>query len=212
MVINPTARKINLKITPESAKKHPMLFVFDLVFQRKMLFLFVVMGVIIHQSLRFVQAPLIGDLVEFGIQKNSIDQIKHYTILILIIALIAAFFDTVMSWGNEIIANDVEYHTRSIYFDSVQHKSQSFHDEAKVGEMLAITQNDMRSLYSAMAPGIRIMGESFISLLTITVILYLESVWLGLIYTIMLPFWFLALKLYTKRLTPVAIRQQNDFR
>ena len=65
-MFNPTAKQIKLKIG-DSAKKHPMLFVLDLLLQRKILFAWVVIGIMIHQTLRFVSAPLIGDLVEFGI-------------------------------------------------------------------------------------------------------------------------------------------------
>lgn len=212
MVLNPTVKEMNHKITMKTASKHPMLFVLDLVVKRKLLFIYVIFGIITHQSLRFVQAPIVGDLVEFGIQTRSYDKIYYYTFLLLLTALISAFFDLTMSWANEIIANHVEYHTRSIFFKNVQEKSQSFHDESKIGQMLAIIQNDMRSLYSAMAPGIRIMGESFISLITITIIIFLESFWLGLLYTLLIPVWLLALKIYAKRLTPVSIRQQNDFR
>lgn len=208
----PSSSKNYLEIIEKNARRHPILFVFDLLLQRKLLFLYIVIGVIIHQSLRFVIAPVIGDLVEFGVEKSNIELVKQYALLIVLLSLLSAFFDMTMSWANEIAANDVEFHTRSIYFRSIQEKSQAFHDSSKIGELMAVAQNDMRSLYSAMAPGIRIMGESFVSLLTISIIIFIESTILGIIFVLILPFWLLALKLYSNRLSPVAIQQQNKFR
>ncbi|MCY3411706.1 MAG: ABC transporter ATP-binding protein [Candidatus Heimdallarchaeota archaeon] len=192
--------------------RHPLVFLLHLLWQRKFLFFYIILGIITHQSLRFVTAPLTGNLVELGIEKQDYNAVAFYAWMLLIVTFVSAFFDLTMSWANEIGANDVEYHVRDIYFQSVQEKSQSFHDSAKVGEMMAIAQNDLRSLYSAMAPGIRIMGESFVSLVTIAVIIFLESTLLGFVFLILLPFWLWALKIYGNRLAPVAVKQQSDFR
>ncbi|MFV2016821.1 MAG: ABC transporter transmembrane domain-containing protein, partial [Candidatus Heimdallarchaeota archaeon] len=155
---------------------------------------------------------MIGDLVEFGIEDQDSSQVKFYATMIIVTAAVSAFLDLTMSWANEIAANDVEYKTRDIYFKSVQNKNMAFHDEARLGELLSIAQNDLRSLYTAVAPGLRLFGESMISVIVVTALIYIESPLLGIIFIVLLPIWFQSLRVYNNRMTPAAIDQQNEFR
>lgn len=202
--------------SPESFRnlenKHPVRWVLDILLERRILFSSIIIGIIIHQSLRFVIPVIIGDLVEFGIEAGDKNQVKYYSTLLISIALISAFFDLTMSWLNEIAANDVEYKTRDIYFKSVQNKNMAFHDEARLGELLSIAQNDLRSLYTAVAPGLRLFGEAMISILVVTVLIFVESALLGFVFLILLPIWFYFLRRYNNSMTPAAVDQQQKFR
>jgi ATP-binding cassette subfamily B protein len=155
---------------------------------------------------------LIGKFVESGLEAKNLEMAKFYAISIIVVAIISAFFDLTMSWGNEIAANDVEYKTRSIYFRSIQGKTMAFHDEARLGEMMSIAQNDMRSLYSTVAPGFRLFGESIISIIVVLVFIFFESYLLGILFLILLPIWIYSIVQYYQRLTPIAIEQQQKFR
>jgi ATP-binding cassette subfamily B protein len=192
--------------------KHPARWVLDILLERRILFSGIVIGIIIHQSMRFVIPVVIGDLVEFGIEAGDKSQVEYYSWLLISIALISAFFDLTMSWLNEIAANDVEYKTRDIYFKSVQNKNMAFHDEARLGELLSIAQNDLRSLYTAVAPGLRLFGESMISIVVVTVLIFFESTLLGIVFVFLLPIWFYFLRRYNNSMTPAAVDQQQKFR
>lgn len=193
-------------------KKHPIRWVLDILLERRLLFSGIIIGIIIHQSLRFVIPVIIGDLVEFGIEAGDKNQVKYYSLLLISVALISAFFDLTMSWLNEIAANDVEYKTRDIYFKSVQNKNMAFHDEARLGELLSIAQNDLRSLYTAVAPGLRLFGEAMISIVVVTLLIFLESTLLGFVFMFLLPIWFYFLRRYNNAMTPAAVEQQQKFR
>lgn len=202
--------------SPDSFKnlenKHPVRWVLDILLERRILFLGIVIGIVIHQSMRFIIPVIIGDLVEFGIESGDKSKVEYYTTLLISIALISAFFDLTMSWLNEIAANDVEYKTRDIYFKSVQNKNMAFHDEARLGELLSIAQNDLRSLYTAVAPGLRLFGEAMISILVVTLLIFIESILLGVVFLVLLPIWFYFLRRYNNSMTPAAVDQQQKFR
>ncbi|MHA2251694.1 MAG: ABC transporter ATP-binding protein [Candidatus Kariarchaeaceae archaeon] len=191
---------------------HPVLWVLRLLLERPILFLGIIIGIISHQSLRFVIPVLIGNLIDNGVEDGNIEKVKLIAIAILVIALLSALLDLTMSWANEIAANDVEYKTRSIYFRSIQSKTMAFHDQARLGEMMSVAQNDMRSLYSAVAPGFRLFGESIVSIIVVLLFIFIESYILGLIFLFLLPFWLFSIYQYYQRLTPAAITQQKDFR
>lgn len=193
-------------------QRHPIRWVLSLMLERPLLFSFIIIGIIAHQSLRFVIPVLIGNLVEFGIVEHNIANVKYYAILIISVAITSAILDLIMSWGNEIAANDVEYKTRSIYFRSIQSKTMAFHDQARMGEMMSVAQNDMRSLYSTVAPGFRLFGEAIVSIIVVVILIFLESYILGLIFLLLLPIWLYSIYLYYQRLTPIAIIQQQNFR
>jgi len=203
---------ITTKTNQERASKHPLKWIAELALVHKGVATYVVIGIIIHQSLRFMIPVLVGNLVEYGIRPGSLDQVRFYAILVLIVGLISPFFDATMSWGNEYLAASVERDVRSIYFQSLQEKNMAFHDSSKLGELIAIAQNDMRSLYRTLAPGIRVFGEAMVSMTSIAIIIFFQSWILGVIFLLLLPLWYFSLKWYNGRLTPVSISQQDQFR
>ena len=203
---------ISLERNKERSSKHPLRWLAELTLRYKFVSIYVIIGIIIHQSLRFVIPVFVGDLVEYGVKPNNFDNIKYFAILVLVAGLISPFFDATMSWGNEYLASAVERDVRSIYFQSLQEKNMAFHDSSKLGELLAISQNDMRSLYNTLSPGIRIFGEAIVTMSSLIIIIFLQSWILGVIFLIMLPPWIYSLKWYNTRLTPVSITQQDKFR
>ncbi|MHA2503717.1 MAG: ABC transporter ATP-binding protein [Candidatus Kariarchaeaceae archaeon] len=203
---------VSIQTNLSRAEKHPMRWLIELVMQYKLVTFFVIIGIIIHQTLRFVIPVLIGLLVDRGIVERDPEAILYYSLAVLIVGIISPFFDAAMSWGNEYLAASVERDVRSIYFQSLQAKNMAFHDSVKIGELLAVSQNDMRSLYSSLAPGIRIFGEAFVSLVSLTIIIFLQQWILGIVFLLMIPIWILSLKWYNNRLTPISVSQQDKFR
>jgi len=191
---------------------HPIRWILGMLLERPLLFLWIIIGIIAHQSLRFTIPVLLGDLIEFGINANNPKKVKFYATLILIIGFISAFLDLVMSWGNEIAANDVEYKTRKIYFKSIQRKNMAFYDQARMGELMSVAQNDLRAVYQTVAPGLRLFGEAVTSIIVVLILITIESWVLGALFLMMLPVWLYALVKYNNRITPAAIKQQDDFR
>ena len=193
-------------------KVHPVKFVYKILIERPLLLAWIFVGIISHQTLRFIIPVLLGNLVEFGLEANDVELVKFYAGLTLVVGIIFAILDITMSWANEIAANDVEYKTRAIYFESIQGKTMAFHDEARLGEMMAVAQNDLRSLYRTVAPGLRLFGESVVSVIVVPLLIFRESLILGTMFLILLPIWLLSLVWYNRRMTPAAVKQQEDFR
>ena len=190
----------------------PIRYVLKMLLERPILFTFIILGIITHQTLRFLIPVFLGKIIEYGVDKGNVSQVQYYSFLLVVTAVISAFFDLTMSWANEIAANDIEYKTRDKFFKSVQGKTMAFHDESRLGELLSIAQNDLRSLYTTVAPGMRLFGESIVSIVAVVVLITMESLFMGIIFVILLPIWLLSLRYYNNRITPAAIIQQNRFR
>lgn len=195
-----------------SSRDSPLKFTSKLFFERKGLAIWIIIGIIIHQSLRFVIPVWLGLFIDEGLKQGLTDQAILYVSLMLITGLLSAFFDLTMSWGNEIAANHVETEARSLFFNSILGKRQAFHDKSVLGEQMAVAQNDLRSLYQAVAPGVRLFGEGMTSIITITILIFLEAWALGAVFLILMPVWWWSIVNFDKRLTPRSVAQQQNFR
>jgi ATP-binding cassette, subfamily B, bacterial len=197
---------------PTRSEESPLKFTAKLFFEKKFLAIWIFIGIIIHQSLRFLIPVWLGLFIDEGIESGLTQRAQMYAILILITGLTSAFFDLTMSWGNEISANYVETRSRSLFFNSIVNKRQAFHDKTQLGEQMAIAQNDLRALYQAIAPGLRLFGEGLVSIIAIILYIIFESLVLGLFLLIQLPVWWWSIVNFNNRLTPKSVAQQENFR
>ena len=114
------------------------------------------------------------------------------------------------AFASEVLAQRIERDSRDELYLSLLGKSQTFHNQQRVGDVMARAANDVRQLNPMVNPGISLILDSFLSLI-------IPIIFIGFINPALLiaPLAFtgtflLALRRYVRRLNPVnaAMRQR----
>ncbi|MHA2362674.1 MAG: ABC transporter ATP-binding protein [Candidatus Hodarchaeales archaeon] len=178
---------------------------------RKKFFGAVIIGIIIHMSVRLVIPFALGEIVD-KIAQGNLGLISTYALIILFSGIIAEAFDLGMSACNEVLAQTVEKNTRIEFFNSMTLKRMTFHDQAKVGNLMALATNDIRMMNLTVSPGFRLLGEPVVAVTGVLLLsLFIHPI-AGLFLIITFPFFFLSVFWYHKRSKPVSVLQQTQFR
>ena len=117
----------------------------------------VIISAIIYSSLKIA----IGDVIDsFG---NSNTTIFHTALLILIYAGSYPLIDLGANFLRETLAQRLERDTRHEFYLNLLGKSQSFHDEQRIGDLMARATNDVRQLNYMISPAFSLIFEAFIN-------------------------------------------------
>ena len=115
------------------------------------------------------------------------------------------------AFASEVLAQRIERDSRDELYLSLLGKSQTFHNQQRVGDVMARAANDVRQLNPMVNPGISLILDSFLSLI-------IPIVFIGFINPILLaaPLLFtvaflLALRRYVRRLNPVNALMRERF-
>jgi ATP-binding cassette, subfamily B, bacterial len=132
-------------------------------------------------------------------------------LFILGLVLVRGLLDITNSWSVETLGQRMERDAREELYISLLGKSQTFHNRQRVGDIMARATNDVRQLNPMMNPGVSLITESMIGILSPLVFiafLRLELLVAPLLFVIG---FFVALRRYVKQLNPVAGEQRWRF-
>ncbi|MFX1463903.1 MAG: ABC transporter ATP-binding protein [Promethearchaeota archaeon] len=169
----------------------------------KILFIIVLFTTIIAANLSSAIIVVIGNAItDFLIGKQS--SLLFYTIFILLLSIGTPILRLVNYMLREVIAQRLERDCRREFYSNLLGKSQSFHDQQKIGELMARATDDVRTMNFLISPAISLIFESFMSL--IIPIFYIiafypsQLILTPLIFSVL---FFFALKSYIKKIGPV---------
>ncbi|MFX0034337.1 MAG: ABC transporter ATP-binding protein [Candidatus Hermodarchaeota archaeon] len=169
----------------------------------KILFIIVLFTTIIAANLSSAIIVVIGNAItDFLIGKQS--SLLFYTIFILLLSIGTPILRLVNYMLREVIAQRLERDCRREFYSNLLGKSQSFHDQQKIGELMARATDDVRTMNFLISPAISLIFESFMSL--IIPIFYIiafypsQLILTPLIFSVL---FFFALKSYIQKIGPV---------
>lgn len=154
---------------------------------------------------------VIGEAInEFMLGNNAI--LVSYVMLIFILGIGAPLMRLFNFMLREVLAQRIERDARREFYVNLLGKSQSFHDQQKIGDLMARATNDVRMLNFLMSPAISLIFESFTNLIVpiIYVLLFYppQLILTPLIFTI---FFLFSLRAYVRKLTPVTNILRMEF-
>ena len=156
-------------------------------------------------------------IVMVGIAINSFIEGDESTLFFFaIIILLFGIGASIVRIGNfmlrEILAQRMERDAREEFFVNLLGKSQSFHDQQNVGDLMARANDDSRMLNYLVSPAVSLIIESFTSLIIpIIFILLFFPPQLVLAPIVFVILFFIALRVYIRKLGPVAGRLRFTF-
>lgn len=154
---------------------------------------------------------LIGEAAELIINPTTFDAVINVSLLILLVLLFDGIGSLVGALSLETLANRVERDSRKELYTSLIGKNQTFHDQQRVGDVMARATDDVRQLNTTISPGIififdMVMGFAvpMFFLATIRLELLLVPLLFLLVYVI-------SVRIYIRHLSPVIQQQRADY-
>jgi ATP-binding cassette subfamily B protein len=130
---------------------------------------------------------------------------------ILGIVIVRGLLDITNSWSVETLGQRMERDAREELFVSLLGKSQTFHNRQRVGDIMARATNDIRQLNPMMNPGVALIIESFMGIVSPLVFIAFIRVDLLVAPVAFVIAYIFAVRRYVKQLNPVAAEQRWRF-
>ncbi|MHA2271219.1 MAG: ABC transporter ATP-binding protein [Candidatus Hodarchaeales archaeon] len=177
----------------------------------KWLVLLTFFGVLLSTIMASAVMVLIGMAID-DFATGSTKNLNYYAIVILLLGAggpVVRLFNNVI---RETIAQRVERDTRHEFYTNLLSKSQSFHDQQKIGDIMARTTNDVRMLNFLVSPALSLIFESFTGLIVPILFIALfyptELLLTPILYSIL---FLLTLRGYNRKLGPVTAQLRSEF-
>jgi ATP-binding cassette subfamily B protein len=111
----------------------------------------------------------------------------------------------------EFLAQHIEKDARDELYASLLGKSQTFHSQQRIGDIMARATDDVRSLNFMFSPGLSLIIDSFMAII-VPVALIGQLEWrLLLVPLLFVVLWAITVADYNRRLKPVSIAQREQF-
>jgi ATP-binding cassette subfamily B protein len=154
---------------------------------------------------------IIGKAID-AFSTGSSDLVVGYTFIVLIIGLGTPTAGLLARTFREIVAQKIERDVRKEFYLSLLGKSQSFHDNQRIGDIMARATNDVRFLNFLISPALAMLLDATINLVVPTYLIGFiyrpELVILPLIFSLI---FILYLRKFLKRLAPPTIARRIAF-
>jgi ATP-binding cassette subfamily B protein len=127
------------------------------------------------------------------------------------IVLLRGLVDASARFASEFLGKRFERDARDELAVSLLGKSQTFHNRQRVGDVMARSTNDVRMLSDMMVPGVDLIVDSGVSLVMPLIFIALIDPQLLLSPVLFILAFVVALRMYMRRLNPVAAAMRDQF-
>lgn len=197
----------------KARRKGPRSWILKHIFHgsNKILFMVVLITTIIASNLSSIIYVLIGIAIsDFLIGNYS--TLFFYTTIMLLISVGTPIMRLVNYMLREIIAQRMERDCRKEFYTNLLGKSQSFHEQQKIGDLMARVTDDVRMLNFLISPALSLIFESFTALIIplIYIIIFYppQLIFAPLLFSILFLF---LLRSYVRKLGPITGRLRGSF-
>ncbi|MHA1718142.1 MAG: ABC transporter ATP-binding protein [Promethearchaeota archaeon] len=157
-----------------------------------------------------ISMTIIGETIQAFIDGD--DQLIYLTIRILIYGASVPIIDLCANLLRETLAQRMERDTRDEFYLSLLGKSLSFHDQQKIGDLMARSTWDVRQLNFLISPAITLIFEALLNSITPIILILIKYPSQFLITPILFAIAFgFSLKRYTSKLSPITTQSQLEF-
>lgn len=170
-------------------------------------FITTIIAAILSSSIMIV----VGETINSFIMGNN-ESLIFYSIIILILGICTPLIRICNFMLREVLAQRIERDTRKEFYLNLLGKSQSFHDQQKIGDLMARTTNDVRMLNYLVSPALSLIIESFTSLIVPIIFIFaFYQTQLVLIPMFFIVSFLIALRDYTKKIGPATEKMRMSF-
>jgi ATP-binding cassette subfamily B protein len=143
---------------------------------------------------------------------GGIDQLFNFTFLTVIIGMGTPFIGLSARLCREVVAQRIERDARKEFYFNLIGKSQSFHDNQRLGDIMARATNDVRFLNFLISPALGMLIDASINLVVpIVLIAYNFPLQLVIVPVVFSVIFLLYLRRFLRKLTPATINRRIAF-
>ena len=177
----------------------------------KILFIIVLITTIVASNLSSIIFIIIGNAIsDFLIGNDS--KLIFYTIIILSLGVGTPIMRLINYMLREVIAQRMERDCRREFYTNLLGKSQSFHEQQKIGDLMARVTDDVRMLNFLISPALSLIFESFTALIVplIYIVIFYppQLIFAPILFSILFLF---SLRSYVRKLGPITGRLRGSF-
>ena len=177
----------------------------------KVFFIIVFIATIVAANLSSIIFILIGNVIS-DILIGNYSTLLYYTIFILLLSVGTPLLRLANFGLREVIAQRMERDCRREFYANLLGKSQSFHEQQKIGELMARVTDDVRMLNFLISPALSLIFESFTTLIVPSIYILIfyppQLILAPVMFSILFLF---SLRSYIRKLGPITGRLRMSF-
>lgn len=154
---------------------------------------------------------LIGQAIGAVIEPENFPLLPTIALTILGLKLLDGVLSLIGTLSVETIAQRLEVDSREELYANLLGKSQTFHNQQRVGDIMARATDDVQQLNGMMNPGVAITMETVIGLVVPLIFIASLRVELLLVPLLFIAFYIPVVARYVRRLNPMVRRQREQF-
>ncbi|HEX8995303.1 MAG TPA: ABC transporter ATP-binding protein [Ktedonobacterales bacterium] len=193
-------------------RRGPIRWILSHILRYKTYLAIFIVGTVLTQVLTAVVPNLIGSAFnEIVRPQPSMSALGVIALETLGIVAVLFFTGPAGAFGSEVLAQRLERDARDELYLSLLSKSQTYHNRQRVGDIMARATNDVRQLNPMINPGVSLILDSTSSLVIPIIFIGFIDWRLLLAPLIFTAFYIVAVRDYTRRLTPVTADMRRQF-
>jgi len=177
----------------------------------KFFIIIIIFTIILSANLSSIIYIIIGETIS-ALLGGLTALLGNYILILLILGITGPILRILSRMLIEILAQRTERDARKEFFTNLLGKSQSFHEQMKIGELMARVTDDVRMLNFLISPALSLIVESFTYLFipVIYIILYypfqliIEPIFFSITFLILL-------RTYSRNIGPITGRLRGNF-
>ena len=159
-----------------------------------------------------VTQVIIGRAFDLIVQPDwEVSALLGMAAAIFVLAIASGFFSLMRNFSTEYIAQRFERDARDELYVDLLGKSQTFHGRQRIGDIMARATNDVRTLNIMFSPGLMLIFDSVLGILTPVIMIAILDIRLILVPIIFLIFFIITVWDYARQLNPVSASMRQQF-
>ncbi len=154
---------------------------------------------------------LVGKAVQGVLEPTGTDVLPRIALSILGLLILDGLCNLIGTISVETIAQRLEVDARDELYRNLLGKSQSFHSQQRVGDIMARATDDVQQLNGMMNPGVAITIETLVGIIVPLVYTATLRFELLLVPVIFVLTYIIAVTRYVRQLDPIVRRQRDQF-
>lgn len=176
-----------------------------------LMFFLTIIGSVIEITLYASPNLIIGKLIDLFVNNAPNTEILDWIKYLLLLVIIQAIVFYIVATINEVHAHRVTTDMTSDLFKILQNRPQYYHDNVRIGDVMARATGDTRIINIGISPAVRILIQ-VATLLVIALSLFIAINWkLAMILVITFPIYAFFVYVYAKKLGPESINLREAF-
>ncbi len=177
----------------------------------KLFIIIIIFTIFLSANLSSIMYIIIGETIS-ALLSGLTALLGNYILFLFIFGITSPVLRIISRMLIEILAQRLERDARKEFFTNLLGKSQSFHEQMKIGELMARVTDDVRMLNFLISPALSLVVESF-------TYLFIPIIYIILFYPIQLiiePIFFsisflILLRSYSRKIGPITVRLRGNF-